>query len=82
MPRERKPNTAKKAKRKIPKWGRSEKQLRNDPGLRKFSADVPLGNTDPTMVQGKMVGGMPNNSRKATGRLKPLAGRRTKGGSY
>lgn len=82
MPKERKPNTAKKAKRKIPPWGRSEKHVQKDMGLRKFSADVPLGNTNPTMVQGKMVGGMPNNSRKATGRLKTLAGKRTKGGSY
>ena len=62
---------------KIPKHGRSSKEIDRDfKRLRDYSADVPLGNTDPTVVYGKMVGGMPNKSRKATGGLKKLKGRR------
>lgn len=77
MPKERKPNKSKKAKRKIPKWGRSESHVQKDMGLHKYSADVPLGNNDPTVVQGVMYGGMPNASRKATGGLRTWKGRRS-----
>lgn len=73
----------KKAKSKIPPWGRSEKHVRRDMGLHdNFAADVPIGNTDPTVVQGRLYGGMPNRSRKATGGLKQLKGKHTRGGAY
>lgn len=70
----------KKTKRKkVPRWGRSEKDLKKDMGMgdaHDYSADVPLGNTDPTMVQGVMYGGMPNASRQARGRLRTQKGKR------
>lgn len=67
----------KKKKRKVPPWGRSESKLNKDVGIDSYSPDVPLGNTGPTVVQGVMYGGMPNKSRKATGRLKAQKGKYT-----
>ncbi len=61
--------------KKIPKWGRSRKEVNKDLGLRQFSHDVPLGNTDPTVVQGTLGGGMPNASRRAKGRLTQQKGK-------
>lgn len=75
MPKGRKGKSKPKSK-KIPKWGRSEKDVRKDMGLRSYSSDVPIGNTGPTVVQGKMYGGMPNRSRKAMGGLRTQRGRR------
>lgn len=74
MPKKR--SKKKKASDPIPKHGRSEKSVRKELGLRKFSADVPLGNTSPTVVRGVMYGGMPNASRRATGRMYEQRGRR------
>lgn len=73
----RKASKKKKAKSKIPPWGRSEKHVQKDMGLRKFSTDVPLGNTDPTMVQGKLYGngGVPN--RASRGGLRQQRGKRS-----
>jgi len=66
----------KKAKRDIPPWGRSEKHVQKDLGLRKFSGDVPLGNTDPTVVQGKLYGaGGSGMNNRATGGLRQYRGR-------
>lgn len=65
-----------KSKRKVPPWGRKESAVQQDVGLN-YSHDVPLGNTDPTVVQGVMYGGMPNKSRKATGGLKKQKGKYT-----
>lgn len=65
-------------KRKIPTYGRKEKHVKKDiDSLRNYSADVHLGNTDPTVVQGKIYGGMPNRSRMARGGLKKQRGRNT-----
>lgn len=62
---------------KVPSYGRSQNEIDSDySSLRGNSADVPLGNTDPTVVQGMMYGGMPNASRRATGGLRELKGRR------
>lgn len=73
----KKSGAKKKAKSKsIPKHGRSEKHVQADLGLRKFSSDVPLGNNDPTVVHGKLYGGMPNKSRVARGRLRQQRGKR------
>lgn len=66
---------SKKAKRKVPPWGRKEAHVSGDLGLHSYSSDVPIGNTGPTVVQGVMYGGMPNKSRKATGRLKVQKGK-------
>lgn len=77
MPK-KKSSKSKKAKRKIPPWGRSEKHVQKDEGLHNFSADVPLGNTGPTVVQGKMYGdgGSGNNSAsRSKGRLRQYRGR-------
>lgn len=64
-------------KKKIPKHGRSQSEIQSDySALHGWSDDVPLGNTDPTVVHGKMVGGMPNKSRRATGGLRVEKGRR------
>lgn len=77
MPRKQK----KEPKSKIPPHGRRMHEVTRDmhgdedPGLRKYSSDVPLGNTDPTVVRGKMVGGMPNASRMARGGLYERRGR-------
>lgn len=68
----------KKANRTVPPWGRPEKHVRKDEGLRKFSANVPLGNTDPTVVQGKMYGGGGSGSNYASrsrGNLRQYRGR-------
>lgn len=74
----RKKSGKKKAKKgSIPSYGRPEKHVQKDLGLRKFSSDVPLGNTDPTVVQGKLYGGMPNRSRIARGALRQQRGKRT-----
>lgn len=71
------PKRVKKNKKaKIPKHGRSEKDVRKDIGLQSFSPNVPLGNNDPTVVQGVMYGGMPNRSRKAAGGLRVQRGKR------
>lgn len=64
-------------KAKIPKHGRSESDVRKDMGLQDFAADVPLGNTDPTVVFGKLYGNMPNNSRMARGGLRQFRGKYT-----
>lgn len=75
MPKKR--SKKKKAKKgDIPKYGRPEKSVRKELGLRTYSADVPLGNNDPTVVRGVMYGGMPNSSRRAVGNLKQQRGRR------
>lgn len=66
-----------KKQRKIPKHGRSLGEINEELGLQTYSADVPIGNTDPTVVQGVMHGGMPNASRRAKGRLRELRGKRT-----
>lgn len=66
-------------KKKIPKHGRSYSDVVKDVsmgGLEDYSADVPLGNTDPTVVQGVIWGGMPNASRMAKGRLRQFRGKR------
>lgn len=76
MPKKSVKKNTKKAKGAIPKYGRSEKHVQKDLGLQQYSSDVPLGNTDPTEVQGVMYGGMPNASRKATGRLRAYKGKR------
>lgn len=67
---------AQKAKGAIPKYGRPEKHVQKDLGLQKFSSNVPLGNNDPTVVQGVMYGGMPNSSRRARGPLRQQQGKR------
>lgn len=73
----KKPGSKKKAKKgSIPRHGRPEKHVQADLGLRKFTTDVPLGNNDPTVVQGKLYGGMPNKSRVARGRLHAQRGKR------
>lgn len=61
----------------IPKYGRPEADVRKDIGLQSFAADVPLGNTDPTVVRGVMYGGMPNFSRMARGNLRTYKGKYT-----
>lgn len=63
-------------RKKIPKWGRSEKDIDRERG-RSWSADVPIGNNDPTVVRGVMYGGMPNASRRAKGALRQQRGKRT-----
>jgi hypothetical protein len=65
-----------KKKAKIPKYGRPLKDVQKDMGLKNYSSNVPLGNTDPTVVRGKLYGNMPNQSRKATGRLRVQKGKR------
>lgn len=64
-------------KKKVPKWGRKESEITAALDAEHgYSADVPLGNTDPTMVQGVMYGGMPNASRRAAGSLRVQRGKR------
>lgn len=70
------PKRKKQKKGKIPPWGRSEADLDRE-RLRTSSADVPLGNTDPTVVRGVMYGGMPNASRMARGPVRQYRGKRT-----
>lgn len=62
---------------KIPKHGRKESAVAKSIGLHTYSSDVPLGNTDPTMVQGTLLGngGVPNGSQRATGRLRAYKGK-------
>lgn len=77
MPKKKRGKKAKKARRDIPPWGRSVNDIAGDLGLQDFSADVPLGNTDPTVVQGVMDDQeMPNYSRMARGRLVRQRGKR------
>lgn len=64
-------------KGKIPRYGRSRTEVRDDL-LRAYSADVPLGNNNPTVVQGELYGGMPNRSRMARGGLRQLRGKYSK----
>lgn len=68
-------NKGSKKAKGIPKHGRSEADVSRDLGLQNYSADVPLGNTDPTVVQGVMYGGMPNRSRAARGGLRQYRGK-------
>lgn len=70
------PKKKAKKKKSIPLHGRDSDKVDRDLGLHKYSTDVPLGNNDPTVVQGKLYGGMPNRSRKATGNLRAQRGRR------
>lgn len=64
--------------KKIPSYGRKRSQVSKDLGLHTFSADVPLGNTDPTVVQGKMYNqNLPNASRTAKGGLRSQRGKYT-----
>jgi hypothetical protein len=66
---------AKKTKKRIPPEGRPLKEVQKDmQRLRKFSTDVPIGNTDPTVVRGKLYGGMPNHP--ARGGLRVQRGKR------
>lgn len=75
MPRS--PKKKSKAERDVPPWGRSQEDLDREFGLLDFSADVPLGNTDPTVVQGVIYGGMPEGSGASRGRLRTQRGKRT-----
>lgn len=76
MPKKKSSKKSKKASRKVPPWGRSEQHVQADLGLHSYSGDVPLGNNNPTVVQGVMFGGMPNRSRKAAGGLREWRGKR------
>ncbi len=79
MPKARKEKSRKeKAARKVPPWGRSEREIEKESsGPSDFAADVPIGNTDPTVVHGVLEGGMPRGSGAAKGRLKTQRGKRT-----
>jgi hypothetical protein len=59
-------------KKAIPKGGRKRSEVVKDLGLHAYSGDVPLGNNNPTMVEGILWGhgGVPN--RPPRGSLKPL----------
>lgn len=82
MPKKQNPKAeAKKAKKstkgKIPKHGRSESDVLKEIGLHSYAGDVQLGNTGPTVVQGVMYGGMPNEPRRARGGLRQFPGKYT-----
>lgn len=68
------PSRKKKAT-KAPPWGRSEQEIKNELYPEMFANDVPLGNNDPTVVQGVIYGGMPNYPRMARGRLRTFRGK-------
>lgn len=75
MPKKKKSTKGK----KIPPHGRSQSEVdREYRALRGWSDDVPLGNTDPTVVRGNLTGhgGVPNKPRRATGGLRVERGRR------
>lgn len=77
MAREKPGSHSKKANRKVPPWGRKESKIKKDLGLHNYSADVPLGNTDPTVVQGKLYsGGGSGMNRPARGGLRRQKGKR------
>lgn len=65
---------------KIPKHGRKEGQVAKSIGLHSYASSVPLGNTDPTMVQGTLRGhgGVPNAPGRSTGRLRTYRGKYTR----
>jgi len=64
--------------RKIPTYGRKRSEVYADIGLHTYATSVPLGNTDPTVVQGKMYNqNIPNATRKATGGLRSQRGKYT-----
>lgn len=68
-----------KSSRKIPPWGRKKADLKGDmdAGLHSVSANVPLGNTGPTVVRGVMYGGVNNSSNRSTGPLRSYRGKYT-----
>lgn len=69
------PRGKKKKAGKIPPWGRSESEIRAEMELETYSPNVPLGNNNPTIVQGVIYGGMPNDPRMARGRLRTERGK-------
>lgn len=44
-------------------------------GPGRYSSDVPIGTNQPTMVQGTLIGGMPNWNRMSRGRLQTQKGK-------
>lgn len=76
MPKKANKVRKKKSSGKIPKHGRPEKHVQRELGLN-YSANVPLGNTGPTVVQGKLIGGGGSGRNiRSTGRLRTLKGKR------
>lgn len=62
----------------MPKKKSAKKRTKKsaDP-LRQFSADVPLGNNDPTVRYAYLGGGQPNWTQRVRGGMKALRGKYT-----
>lgn len=64
--------------KRIPTYGRKRSEIHAELGLHQYAANVPLGNTGPTVVQGKLYNqDMPGRSMRAQGGLRTLRGKYT-----